>query len=48
MLDLAARFTDGRLTTEKLLQADDVELYEMLIAVRGVGKVRVISYVDLK
>ena len=39
MLDLAARFADGRLTTEKLLSADDEELYDMLIAVRGIGKV---------
>ncbi|KAH8083774.1 DNA glycosylase [Cristinia sonorae] len=38
VLDLAARFADGRLSTEKLLQANDEELYEMLIAVRGVGK----------
>ncbi len=39
VLDLAARFADGRLSTEKLLQADDEELYEMLIAVRGIGRV---------
>ena len=28
MLDLAARFADGRLTTQKLLDADDEELEE--------------------
>lgn len=37
--DLAQRFTDGRITTEKLLQATDEELSEMLIAIYGVGKV---------
>ena len=40
MLDLAARFADGRLSTEKLLAADDEHLYEMLTAVRGIGRVR--------
>ena len=39
VLDLAARFADGRLSTEKLLEADDEELYEMRIAVRGIGRV---------
>ncbi|THH27849.1 hypothetical protein EUX98_g6343 [Antrodiella citrinella] len=38
VLDLAARFADGRLTTEKLLEANDEDLYEMLIAVRGIGR----------
>jgi len=37
--DLAARFSDGRLSTQKLLNATDEELYEMLIAVKGVGPV---------
>lgn len=37
--DLAARFADGRLTTEKIFEATDEELYEMLIAVRGIGRV---------
>jgi hypothetical protein len=36
--DLAARFADGRLSTEKLIAADDEQLAEMLIAVRGIGK----------
>ena len=40
VLDLAGRFADGRLSTEKLLEADDEALYEMLTAVRGIGKVR--------
>lgn len=40
VLDLAARFADGRLSTEKLLEADDVGLYEILTAVRGIGRVR--------
>ncbi|KAI3618869.1 dna-3-methyladenine glycosidase [Moniliophthora roreri] len=35
--DLAARFADGRLSTEKLLAASDQELAEMLIAVKGIG-----------
>lgn len=36
--DLASRFADGRLSTEKLLQADDEELYSMLIEVKGIGR----------
>lgn len=38
--DLASRFADGRLSNEKILEADDEQLYEMLVAVRGIGKVR--------
>lgn len=37
--DLAARFADGRLSTEKLINATDEELAEMLIEVRGIGRV---------
>ncbi|CAL1707100.1 unnamed protein product [Somion occarium] len=37
ILDLAQRFADGRLSTEKLLQADDDELYGLLTDVRGIG-----------
>ncbi|KAJ6499304.1 DNA glycosylase [Mycena sanguinolenta] len=36
--DLAARFSDGRLSTKKLMEADDEELAEMLIEVRGIGR----------
>ncbi|KAH8119591.1 DNA glycosylase [Phellopilus nigrolimitatus] len=36
--DLAARFADGRLSNNKILQANDEALYEMLVAVRGIGK----------
>ncbi|KAL5484844.1 hypothetical protein ACEPAI_7486 [Sanghuangporus weigelae] len=36
--DLAARFADGRLSNEKIIHASDEELYEMLTAVRGIGK----------
>ncbi|KAF9531614.1 DNA glycosylase [Crepidotus variabilis] len=36
--DLATRFADGRLSTEKLLKADDDELVEMLTEVRGIGR----------
>ncbi|TFY73663.1 hypothetical protein EWM64_g10350 [Hericium alpestre] len=36
--DLAARFADGRLTSQKLFDADDEELHEMLTAVRGIGR----------
>ncbi|KDR75915.1 hypothetical protein GALMADRAFT_140495 [Galerina marginata CBS 339.88] len=36
--DLAARFADGRLSTQKLLEADDEELAKMLIEVRGIGR----------
>lgn len=38
VLDLAARFADGRLSTEKLVEADDDELARMLIEVRGIGR----------
>jgi len=38
--DLAARFADGRLSTKKLLEADDEQLAQMLIEVRGIGRVR--------
>lgn len=37
--DLAGRFADGRLSTEKLLQASDDELAEILIEVKGIGRV---------
>ncbi|KAL1664732.1 DNA glycosylase [Schizophyllum commune] len=36
--DLARRFTDGSLSTDKLLSATDEELAEMLIAVKGIGR----------
>ncbi|TFK44684.1 DNA glycosylase [Crucibulum laeve] len=36
--DLAARFADGRLSTKKLIVANDDELAEMLIEVRGIGR----------
>ncbi|KAI5889661.1 DNA glycosylase [Schizophyllum commune H4-8] len=36
--DLARRFADGSLSTDKLLQATDEELAEMLIAVKGIGR----------
>ncbi|TFL04734.1 DNA glycosylase [Pterulicium gracile] len=35
--DLALRFSDGRLSTEKIMESTDEELAEMLIAVRGIG-----------
>ncbi|KZT72197.1 DNA glycosylase [Daedalea quercina L-15889] len=38
VLDLASRFADGRLSTEKLLAANDEDLYEILTAVRGIGR----------
>ena len=37
--DLAERFVDGRLSTEKLRKASDEELAKMLIQVKGIGKV---------
>jgi len=37
--DLAAHFADGRLSTEKLLAAEDEELYTMLTSIRGIGRV---------
>lgn len=43
--DLSARFADGRLSTQKLLEANDDELAQMLIEVRGIGRVGLfISY----
>ncbi|KAI0355656.1 DNA glycosylase [Trametes cingulata] len=38
ILDLAGRFADGRLSTRKLLEADDEALHEMLTEVRGIGR----------
>ncbi|KAI0821636.1 DNA glycosylase [Trametes gibbosa] len=38
VLDLAMRFADGRLSTRKLLEADDEELHNILIQVRGIGR----------
>ncbi|KAI0780010.1 DNA glycosylase [Fomes fomentarius] len=37
ILDLAARFADGRLSTKKLLEADDEDLHRILTEVRGIG-----------
>lgn len=37
--DLATRFADGRLSSSKIMQADDEQLAEMLIAVKGIGRV---------
>ncbi|KAF9461284.1 DNA glycosylase [Collybia nuda] len=36
--DLASRFADGRLSTQKLVNADDEKLAQMLIEVRGIGR----------
>ncbi|KAL1751405.1 DNA glycosylase [Schizophyllum commune] len=36
--DLGRRFADGSLSTDKLLRADDEQLAEMLIAVKGIGR----------
>ncbi|KAI9463558.1 DNA glycosylase [Lactarius psammicola] len=36
--DLATRFADGRLTNQKLLNANDEQLFELLTAVYGIGK----------
>ncbi|CAE6510511.1 unnamed protein product [Rhizoctonia solani] len=38
ILDIAKRFADGQLSTQKLANASDEELVEMLIAIRGIGK----------
>ncbi|KDQ57620.1 hypothetical protein JAAARDRAFT_130654 [Jaapia argillacea MUCL 33604] len=38
VLDLATRFADGRLSTQKLMEADDDELARLLIEVRGIGR----------
>lgn len=37
--DLATRFADGRLSNQKLFEANDEELFELLTAVYGIGKV---------
>ncbi|KAH9083434.1 DNA glycosylase [Lactarius deliciosus] len=36
--DLATRFADGRLTNQKLFDANDEQLFELLTAVYGIGK----------
>ncbi len=41
--DLATRFADGRLTNQKLLDANDEQLFELLTAVYGIGKVSQLS-----
>ncbi|KAJ7925297.1 DNA glycosylase [Mycena leptocephala] len=38
IIDLAARFADGRLSTTKLIESNDEDLAEMLIEVRGIGR----------
>jgi DNA-3-methyladenine glycosylase II len=43
--DLAAHFADGRLSTEKLIAAEDEELYTMLTSIRGIGRVSATSSV---
>ena len=43
VLDLVSRFADGRLSTRKLLEADDEELHRMLTEVRGIGAVSSIN-----
>jgi DNA-3-methyladenine glycosylase II len=42
--DLATKFANGELSPQKLFKANDEELAEMLIAVRGIGRVRILSY----
>lgn len=37
LLDVAARFADGRLSAEKLMVMSDQEVYDSLVAVRGIG-----------
>jgi DNA-3-methyladenine glycosylase II len=39
--DLAEHFADGRLSSEKLIEADDAELSRLLIAIRGIGQASV-------
>ena len=43
MQDLASRFADGRLTNERLVEADDEGLARLLIEVRGIGRVWVFA-----
>jgi DNA-3-methyladenine glycosylase II len=45
--DLATRFADGRLSNQKLLVANDNELFELLTAVYGIGKVSPSTYFTL-
>ena len=42
--DLATRFADGRLTNQKLLDANDEELFDLLTAVYGIGKVSLLLF----
>ncbi|KAG8864555.1 hypothetical protein FRB96_005058 [Tulasnella sp. 330] len=37
VIDLASRFADGRLSASKLAESSDQEIYDMLIAVKGIG-----------
>ncbi|KAH9961225.1 hypothetical protein BC827DRAFT_1132040 [Russula dissimulans] len=45
--DLATRFADGRLTNQKLLVANDEELFELLTAVYGIGRVSLTIAVEM-
>jgi DNA-3-methyladenine glycosylase II len=42
--DLATRFADGRLTNQNILDANDEQLFELLTAVYGIGKVSQFSH----
>jgi hypothetical protein len=44
---LATRFADGRLSNQNLLVANDNELFELLTAVYGIGKVSPSTYFTL-
>ena len=47
--DLAARFADGRLSASKLSESNDEEMAEMLIEVRGIGRVsRILFHVIIE
>lgn len=37
LIDISARFADGRLSAEKLMAMSDEEVYNSLIVVRGIG-----------
>ncbi len=46
VLDLAARFANGSLSTRTLLEADDEELHRILTEVRGIGVVSILVSSD--
>ena len=47
ILDLSARFVDGRLSAQKLVEMSDEEVKAALIAVRGIGEWTVGAFIGI-